>query len=205
MSLSSVLAEIGYSVRTAGDGLSALAELRREVPDILLSDLNMPDMSGFELLSVVRRRFPAMKTIAMSGMFSGNEVPSGLAADAFYQKGSSTACLLRLMDALPQPARMADNHANAEGLIWAQQNGEVNPAKAQVTICCPECLRSFSLACSDSNSVIRETHCRYCLGLIHYAIAQSAFQSDERPTAQDVPSNRNGSRFQAASAHRNSN
>src|ERR1700721_2828454 len=84
MSLSCVLAEIGYHVRTAEDGLSALAEMRTEVPDILLSDLNMPGMSGFELFSCVRLRFPEMKTIAMSGAFCGNEVPSGVAADGFY-------------------------------------------------------------------------------------------------------------------------
>ena len=53
----------------AEDGFSALAEIRKEVPDILLSDLNMPRMSGFELLSVVRRRFPSIRTIAMSGAF----------------------------------------------------------------------------------------------------------------------------------------
>ena len=51
MSLSHVLSEMGYRVRTAEDGFSALAELRKEIPDILLSDLNMPGMSGFELLS----------------------------------------------------------------------------------------------------------------------------------------------------------
>ena len=48
--LSHVLSEMGYRVRTAEDGFSALAELRKEIPDILLSDLNMPGMSGFELL-----------------------------------------------------------------------------------------------------------------------------------------------------------
>jgi CheY-like chemotaxis protein len=198
MSLSHVLTEIGYRVRTAEDGLQALAELRSEVPDILLSDLNMPGMSGSELLSVVRRRFPAMKTIAMSGMFSGNEVPSGLAADGFYQKGSSVGCLLRMMDALPQHARMADTHASAAGPIWVQQSGNGNPAEAQVTISCPECLRSFSHACSDSHSPIRETQCRYCLGVIHYAIVQSAVQSSDRAGARDFERSRNGSKFQAA-------
>src|ERR1035438_487726 len=84
-SMSLILADIGYSVRTAEDGFSALIEMRKEIPDILLSDLNMPGMSGFGLLSVVRRRFPAMQTIAMSGAFHGDEVPSGVAADRFYQ------------------------------------------------------------------------------------------------------------------------
>jgi CheY-like chemotaxis protein len=76
ISISQVLAEIGYRVRSAEDGFSALREIHRESPDIVLSDLNMPGMSGFELLSVVRRRFLAILVIAMSGAFSGNEVPS---------------------------------------------------------------------------------------------------------------------------------
>jgi CheY-like chemotaxis protein len=78
-----VLTEIGYSVRVAEDGLSALTEIRKEIPDMILSDLNMPGMSGFEIISVVRRRLPAIPVIAMSGTFSGDEAPSGLAADAF--------------------------------------------------------------------------------------------------------------------------
>ena len=105
-SMSALLAEIGYGVRCAEDGHSALRELSREIPDIVLSDLHMPGMTGFELLSVLRRRFPEIHTIAMSGSFSGDEVPSGVAADAFYQKGSSMGCLLRIMEALPRIKRM---------------------------------------------------------------------------------------------------
>jgi CheY-like chemotaxis protein len=107
-SLSLVLAEIGYPVRSAEDGLSALLELRNDVPDILITDLNMPGMSGFELLAVVRRRFPSIHTIAMSGAFCGNEVPSGVAADAFYQKGSSPADKTTAKRLAPRlPARSA--------------------------------------------------------------------------------------------------
>ncbi|MGA3334162.1 MAG: response regulator [Terracidiphilus sp.] len=104
-SLTFVLTEIGYSVRAAEDGFSALLEIRKEIPDIILSDLNMPGMSGFELLSVVHRRFPAIPVIAMSGAFSGDEAPSGVVADAFYQKGSSLGALLMIMGALPRMER----------------------------------------------------------------------------------------------------
>lgn len=41
----------------AADGFEALALLRGAPPDMLISDLNMPRMAGFELLSVVRRHF----------------------------------------------------------------------------------------------------------------------------------------------------
>src|SRR5271156_5274232 len=96
-SLSFILAESGCRVRSSADGFSALVELRNEVPDILLSDLNMPGMSGFELLSVVRRRIPEIYVIATSGAFTGNGVPHGIAADAFYEKATGLPSLFQIM------------------------------------------------------------------------------------------------------------
>ena len=84
-----VLAQRGYEVRKAKDGFEALVELRRSMPDIVISDLTMPNMSGFELLSVVRRRFPHIPVIAISGEYSG-ETPAGLIADAFFIKAQYT-------------------------------------------------------------------------------------------------------------------
>ena len=84
--ISEIFKECGCIVRTASDGFAALATIRDRVPDILISDLNMPRMSGFELLSIVRRRFPAIAVIAMSGAYSGVAVPQGVAADAFMPK-----------------------------------------------------------------------------------------------------------------------
>lgn len=100
LSMSLVLTELGYRVRTAVDGSSALHEICEEIPHILISDLNMPGMSGFELLSVIRGRFPSIQAIAMSGAFSGKEIPDGVVADAFYQKGSSTRALLQIIEDL---------------------------------------------------------------------------------------------------------
>jgi DNA-binding NtrC family response regulator len=97
----SLFADFGYKVRTAADGFSALAEMSSEPPDVLISDLNMPRMSGFELLSVVREHFPEIGVIAMSGAYSGNGVPGGVAADAFYPKGgASNSCLPELVHAI---------------------------------------------------------------------------------------------------------
>src|ERR1700733_11072578 len=107
VSLSHIFAAFGHRVRCAADGFSALSELRLEVPDIILSDLNMPGMSGFEFLSVVRRRFPAIKVIAMSSAFAAGDIPLGVAADAFYQKGSNFGSLLQIMKGMTLPARGA--------------------------------------------------------------------------------------------------
>jgi len=99
------LADVGYAVQTAEDGFAALVEIQKDLPDILLSDLNMPGMSGFDLLSVVRQCFPSIQVIAMSGSFSGDEVPSGVFADSFYQKGCSGRSLLRILQELEQTKR----------------------------------------------------------------------------------------------------
>jgi DNA-binding NtrC family response regulator len=82
--LSELFTGCGHSVRSAEDGSSALFEIQQEVPDIVLSDLNMPRMSGFQFFSLVPRRFPAIQVIVMSGVFSGDDVPPAIAADAFY-------------------------------------------------------------------------------------------------------------------------
>jgi CheY-like chemotaxis protein len=118
MSISQVLTEVGYSVRSAEDGIAALHEIQTEVPELLLSDLNMPGMSGYELLSEVRRWYPAIRTIAMSGAFSGDEVPSGVAADAFFQKGRSIVALLRIMETLPQSERHSYQTTSQSAPLW---------------------------------------------------------------------------------------
>jgi CheY-like chemotaxis protein len=197
-SLSAVLAEIGYKVRTAEDGFSALREIRKEVPDILLSDLHMPGMSGFELLSVVRRRFPAIQSIAMSGAFSGDGVPPGVAADGFYQKGNGLGSLLGLMATLPKPDRMPLKPPSAPtpilAPIWIQPGGTTmqemrgTAAEATVTIACPECLRTFSKSLGGSISDLRETDCIHCSSSIHFTIVepvpQSFVQSEDQAPVQ---------------------
>jgi CheY-like chemotaxis protein len=173
LTLSNVLAEVGYRVRSAEDGLCALREIRNEVPGLILSDLNMPNMSGFELLSVIRRRFPAIRTIAMSGSFSGNEAPSGVAADGFYQKGSSIAALLRIMETLPQTERKAHPPTNPDELIWIHHNSYDLSPDACVTITCPECLRTFPQTLG-TGYLRRKADCIYCHCPIQYAIVQHA-------------------------------
>ena len=161
-SMSMVLTEIGFFVRSAQDGFSALVEIRKEIPDIILSDLNMPGMSGFELLSVVRHRLPSIRVIAMSGAFSGDEVPSGVAADAFYQKGSCVRSLLKIIEGLARTERLLTNPPTTSSPLWIQRNGNDASGELYVTIACPECLRTFRQTIGGSISPIRESRCVHC-------------------------------------------
>jgi len=55
------LQEQGYDVVTAPNGAAALDILQKEAFDLLLSDINMPGMKGFELLLEAHKRWPAMR------------------------------------------------------------------------------------------------------------------------------------------------
>ena len=56
------LRQAGYSVASARDGESALAEIRRQRPDVVLLDLNLPDVPGTEICRRLRRD-PATQSI----------------------------------------------------------------------------------------------------------------------------------------------
>lgn len=84
---SAMLTEKGYEVLTAGDGQQALELLSQFRPDLVITDLRMPRLSGYELLGIIRERFPGLPVIVISGEFSGDEQPPNVAADAFLQKG----------------------------------------------------------------------------------------------------------------------
>ncbi|MFZ0631944.1 MAG: response regulator [Acidobacteriaceae bacterium] len=90
-----LLSNWGFETRTAQNGLAALVEIHLAKPDILLSDLEMPGMNGYELLSIVRRLHPEMPLVAMSGGYTTDSVPAGVRADAFYAKGAGSCSRLR--------------------------------------------------------------------------------------------------------------
>jgi CheY-like chemotaxis protein len=171
ISLSLLLGEIGYSVSTAENGLAALASFRNEIPDILITDLYMPGMTGFELASVVRRRFPAVRTIAMSGAFRDDAVPAGVVADAFFPKGGNVTRLLRILQSLnSEDGEMRGREPQADIPIWIQPNGYDRAGSAQIAICCPECLRVSWETDAGPGGEIREAICVHCRSRILYSI-----------------------------------
>ena len=62
-----LLARLGHTVRTASDGREGLKLFNADPPDLVLTDIIMPDMEGIETIIEMRRARPGAKIIAMSG------------------------------------------------------------------------------------------------------------------------------------------
>ena len=126
----------------AGNGFEALHILRGAQPDLLVSELNLPQMSGFELLSVVRTRFPLISVIAMSGEFTAVTVPHEAICDHFVGKGPNVSFeLLAAARTLISGSPLRGSRPRSElAPVWVPRS-----ATGYVILTCPECLRSFSV------------------------------------------------------------
>ncbi|MDY0191606.1 MAG: sigma-54 dependent transcriptional regulator [Desulfuromonas sp.] len=66
-SLSGILQDEGFSVKTAANGHDGITAAKEENPDLVLLDIWMPGMDGIETLTELRAQFPDLQIIMMSG------------------------------------------------------------------------------------------------------------------------------------------
>lgn len=173
-SMSMLLNSAGYEVSTAQHGFDALLQLRRMKPEVIVSDLNMPQMSGFEFLSVVRRRFPEIMVIAVSGAYeSADGVPGGVIADAFYAKGQHQPgdLLCAVADLIRNSASRTVSHNRQSAPVWIPRNGKDSKGVPYIVLTCTECMRSFPLSVVQEDiREIQETPCLFCTTPVRYII-----------------------------------
>jgi len=67
ITLSKILGNSGYDARYFTDPVQALEEARKQKPDLLLSDVMMPKLSGIELAIAVREASPESEVLLLSG------------------------------------------------------------------------------------------------------------------------------------------
>jgi DNA-binding NarL/FixJ family response regulator len=69
-------------VGAAGTGARALTLVGRERPDVALVDLDMPDLPGLQLLTLIRERHPEVTVVMLSGSRDANDIARATAAGA---------------------------------------------------------------------------------------------------------------------------
>jgi len=65
--LGETLTQEGHVVIEASNGKEAVVAYRNDPPDVVITDIIMPEQDGVETIHILRREFPAAKIIAISG------------------------------------------------------------------------------------------------------------------------------------------
>ena len=170
-----LFSSLGYTVRCADDGFEALAMMKQALPDIIICDLNLPRMSGFELLSIIRRRFPQIPVVAMSGEYVGTDLPTGVIADAYLQKGgehSPEVLVAKVRELLEHSPTRGNIVKSFNAPVWIPLNG-----KQYFVLTCPNCLRSFSLPTPkdlEEDNLSRTSRCEFCDAEVAYILDAEA-------------------------------
>ncbi|MFC1496558.1 response regulator [Candidatus Margulisiibacteriota bacterium] len=87
----SILETQGYKVVTAIDGLDALGKIHKEKPDIVIADINMPRMDGFEMCRIIKNddKIKNIPVLMVTALEREEDLRRGLTvgADAYISKG----------------------------------------------------------------------------------------------------------------------
>ncbi len=76
-----LLRDIGYTdIREASDGKEALKELRISKFDFVVTDWNMPNMSGLELLTIIRKEFDSLPVLMVTAEAKRDQIVAAVQA-----------------------------------------------------------------------------------------------------------------------------
>jgi DNA-binding response OmpR family regulator len=109
VSLEYLLRREGFETTVAGDGELALQELERDAPDLVVLDVMLPKLNGFEVCRRIRAdpRWQSLRVLMLTAKSRDTEVSKGLGmgADAYVTKPFSTKELVaRIRQLLPTGA-----------------------------------------------------------------------------------------------------
>ena len=168
--LSRQLENAGIEARQAEDGIDGLVKLRDKLPNVIISDLLMPRMSGIEFISVVRRRFPSISVIAFSGSIPG-EFPAEAKPDAWFEKGPLQ--FHALLQSVHDLARKTPDRPYLPQVISIPVRTRPNGA-GYFVLTCTDCLRVFQVASTPKNTTVKRTAvCDHCEARVPYLIESS--------------------------------
>jgi len=98
--------ETGYRLRVAANGREALAEIRRDRPDLVILDVMMPEINGFDVAAVLKNDPDTMDIpIIMLSIVQDRERGFRLGVDRYLTKPIDTEVLFREVDALLEQGR----------------------------------------------------------------------------------------------------
>ena len=103
-SVRQILERVGYTLYEAHDGVEALEQILEQPPDLLLLDIEMPNLNGFDLLTIIRANplLSKLKTILLTSRSSDKHRQHALdlGARAFLTKPCPPDVLLEAVQSV---------------------------------------------------------------------------------------------------------
>jgi two-component system chemotaxis response regulator CheY len=95
-----ILKKLGYGAQAAGNGLEVLEALERSIYDVILMDVNMPEMDGLEALREIKSANPEIAVVMITGNASSENVQEAIqnGASGFIVKPFNAAKVLSTLD-----------------------------------------------------------------------------------------------------------
>jgi CheY-like chemotaxis protein len=134
-------------VRVSNSGARAIAMLESELFSLLITDLRMPKMDGLQVLAIVRRKYPYLRIIVLTGVLD-EEYRSrayALGVDMFWQKPSNTEEFTLFKDCIES---LLDHNVQSEGGFRGMQS------KSLVDLIQLECLSQSSAVLHISQGAV---------------------------------------------------
>lgn len=158
--LNTALQQGGFTVLVALDGVQALDILKQITPQVILMDANMPNMDGFECCESIRKDFPLLPVIFMTGLTESEHI-----IKAFNSGG--TDYITKPVDPSELIARIQSHTSNANlisearaALDYAKQNvlsvnqdGDILWATPETS----ELLQQYNFKINENPSVLSQT------------------------------------------------
>jgi DNA-binding NtrC family response regulator len=113
--LAEVLVEEGFAVATARDGRDALRSMRDAMPELVITDVDMPLMDGCELLATIRELARDLPVVVMTGGERLDETTASHAFRVLRKPATTDTVLASVREALSRPRRWHDRKIGTMG------------------------------------------------------------------------------------------
>jgi len=140
-----IVSALGHDVEKAYDGMQALAAVQVDLPDLILLDVNMPGMSGFEVVALLKAnertaQIPIIMITALSDI--DNRVEGlGLGADDYLAKPFNARELAARVEARLRAKTETDNLRSTQEIIRQTFERFVSPSVVQQLLKDPSSVR----------------------------------------------------------------
>ncbi len=125
--LSKRLNKRGLNISTAFGGEEALQHLEQEQIDVVILDVKMPDMDGIETLTEIKRRFPLVEVIMLTGHATVTSAIDGMklgALDYLIKPCDMEVLLAKVNEAKEKKNKQEERIAEAHAINVALQNAD---------------------------------------------------------------------------------